>query len=158
MSLQPVKTKIREDSPAETKPEKKKSSFSDGIKSAIGPVNEVKESSERKSAEIPETLDIPDFKHKSTKQTTPSEPKKEPEKEAPVRYEPAAEPTRKQNKAFVNDLKNKMKTKKERGVQRTFYYDKDISDYIDKLCEETGVGPSEVMRYILREYMENHKI
>ena len=47
--------------------------------------------------------------------------------------------------------------KKENGVKFSYVLEKDVSDALDKFCNETGRTKTKVVELAIQEFIENHK-
>lgn len=47
--------------------------------------------------------------------------------------------------------------KKENGVKVSYVLEKEVSDALDKFCEETGRTKTKVVEMAITEFIENHQ-
>ncbi len=82
----------------------------------------------------------------------------------PVVEEKSGSPSEKPSKAASNKSQSRSSntnkndalfkdSKREHGVQRTTYYEKDVYDYVEDISNKYGINFNKVVNKILRDYM-----
>lgn len=86
---------------------------------------------------------------KEVVETPKAEEKSSPAPEKPAKQTPSRTQGRPANK---NDALFK-DSRKEHGVQRTTYYEKDVYDYVEEISKKYDINFNKVVNKILRDYM-----
>jgi len=112
--------------------------------------NDVKVQPQTKEAEpvVEEIKEKPEVKPevKPVMEEKSGSPSEKPAKAASNRSQSRSSNTNK-NDALFKD------SKKEHGVQRTTYYEKDVYDYIEQISKKYDINFNKVVNKILRDYM-----
>ena len=83
------------------------------------------------------------------------QPTEEKSTSAPVKPVKSASSKAQSSKASTPDKVDRLfkDSKKEHGVQRTTYYEKDVYDYVEGISKQYGINFNKVVNQILRDYM-----